>query len=120
VVRPGGVVVIADHLADDDADALAWSQAIERLRDPSHWCCLTESRLRRLGEAAGMRLEAEHVAPVPLDLADWLARGPGTATARREIEWALAERPEQSERFRTDGDTLVIQLWTGRWRVCAP
>src|SRR3954454_3911642 len=64
VVRPGGVVVVADHLADDQPDAMAWSQSIERLRDPSHWLSLTRERFQRLGDELGMRLESERVVPI--------------------------------------------------------
>src|SRR5262249_26139372 len=41
VVRPGGLVVVADHARDDHAAVSAWVEEIERLRDPSHWACLT-------------------------------------------------------------------------------
>ena len=55
VVRPGGWVVVGDHLTDEDADAAAWHQEIERLRDPTHWASQTPARLRAMGEAAGPR-----------------------------------------------------------------
>ena len=42
VVRPGGAIVLADHVTSEDAGVTAaWHQEIERLRDPSHWACLT-------------------------------------------------------------------------------
>ena len=34
IVRPGGKVVIIDHLAECNAEARAWSEEIERLRGP--------------------------------------------------------------------------------------
>src|SRR6185503_3403989 len=40
VVRPGGYLVVADHVTDDEGAAAAWHEEIERLRDPSHWACL--------------------------------------------------------------------------------
>jgi ubiquinone/menaquinone biosynthesis C-methylase UbiE len=49
VVKPGGWVVVADHLTSEDAEVAAWHQEIERLRDPSHWACLSAVRLRALG-----------------------------------------------------------------------
>ena len=49
VVRPGGLVVVADHLTDPDGDAAAWHEEIERLRDPSHWACLTPRAAARAG-----------------------------------------------------------------------
>ncbi|MGH2938671.1 MAG: class I SAM-dependent methyltransferase [Solirubrobacterales bacterium] len=45
VVRPGGWVVVPDFVTDDDGEAKAWQEGIERLRDPSHWALLTPSRI---------------------------------------------------------------------------
>ena len=51
VVRPGGWVVVGDHLTDADSDAAAWHQEIERLRDPTHWASQTPSACGRWGRA---------------------------------------------------------------------
>ncbi len=119
VVRPGGAIVVADHLADDDADAAAWSQEIERLRDPSHWACLGRGRLRRLGTAAGLRLEEDVVLGLELDFDDWLRRGSGATTAAGVIERLLADPPPQAHSFTvTERDgrrSLRLRLWAGRW-----
>jgi SAM-dependent methyltransferase len=120
VVRRGGRIVLADHIADADADAAAWSQEIERLRDPSHWACLTLTRLRSLGEQAGLQLEHEEVFPVALDFEDWLQRGSGGPGARQLIERALTERPEGADVFdvadRDGRRVLTIRMWLARWR----
>jgi len=121
VVRPGGRVILADHVVDADADAAAWSQEIERLRDPSHWACLPMTRLRALAVHAGLELEHEEVMPLVLPWDDWLRRGSGGADAGRVIERALAERPEGTECFRVvelDGRrVLQLQMWLTRWRA---
>jgi SAM-dependent methyltransferase len=114
VVRPGGKVVIADHLVDDDADAAAWETEVERLRDPSHWAALPLRRLRALGEAAGLTLEAERIVPLALDYEDWLARGGGP---RGLVEAALAERPAGAECLRVADGVLELRMWIGRWSV---
>lgn len=116
VVRPGGAVVLADHVADEDADAAAWSQEIERLRDPSHWACLPVARLRALGERAGLTLEQEHVFPYEHDFAEWLHRGSGAGASARLIERALAERPPSAECFAVQDGVLRLRMWTARWR----
>jgi SAM-dependent methyltransferase len=121
VVRPGGKVILADHVADDDPGALAWSQEIERLRDPSHWASLTVGRLRELGRQAGLELEAEHVVPLQLDFDDWLARGSGGGEAAALVERLLGERPQGSDCFRVTAATgssrrLELRLWLARWR----
>src|SRR4051794_6319229 len=116
VARPGGAVVVADHVADDDAQAAAWATEIERLRDPSHWASLPVSRLRALGAAAGLTLEAERLLPLRLDYDDWLRRGSGGPAARRLIEGALADPPPGAECFRVRDGVLELRLWLSRWR----
>jgi len=120
VVAPGGRVVLADHLADRDPDALTWTQELERLRDPSHWLCLTAERLRELGERAGLTLEQEQVVPLELDFDDWLERGSGGPACGAVIERQLGERPPAAECFavsRRDGArVLELRLWLSAWR----
>ena len=113
VVRPGGKVVLADHMVDDDTDAAAWETEVERLRDPSHWAALPLRRLRALGEQAGLTLEEERIVPLALDYDDWLTRGGGP---RELVEAALAERPGGGECLRVAGGVLHLRLWLARWR----
>jgi SAM-dependent methyltransferase len=119
VARPGGAIVVADHLADEDADAAAWSQEIERLRDPSHWACLNLGRLRRLGRPAGLTLRDEVQLGLELDFDDWLARGSGGAGARDVIAGLLADPPAGARCFSVqerDGRRMLgLRLWAGRW-----
>jgi SAM-dependent methyltransferase len=114
LVRPGGAVVIADQMVDDDVDAAAYATEVERLRDPSHWAALPQRRLRALG--AGMTLEEERVVPLALGYADWLARGSGDPGL---VERALAERPGGAECFRVADGVLHLRMWIGRWRISA-
>ena len=67
-------MIIGDHVTDEDAAAAAWHQEIERLRDPSHWSCLTPARITALAQNAGLRLDEERLIPFELDFDDWLAR----------------------------------------------
>jgi SAM-dependent methyltransferase len=120
VVRGGGAVVVADHLADEDPEAAAWSQEIERLRDPSHWACLSLPRLRRLGEEAGLAVEEESTMALELDFDDWLARGSGGPAARELILALVADPPPAAHCFgvqeRDGRRVLGLRLWAGRWR----
>jgi SAM-dependent methyltransferase len=120
VVRPGGRIVLADHIADEEAGAAAWALELERLRDPSHWAALTPARLRALGQGAGLRLEHERIVAIALDFDDWLARGSGGAPNAALIERLLAERPGGSECFALtrEGERRVLglQLWLTLWQ----
>jgi len=120
LVRPGGTIVLADHVADESADAFAWSQEVERLRDPSHWACLPATSLRTLVERAGLELEDERLFPFQLDFDDWLERGSGGPASRELIERALTERPGTAECFdvseRGGRRTLTLRMWLARAR----
>lgn len=119
VVRPGGAVVVSDLAADRDHDAAAWREEIERLRDPSHWACLTPERLRETGAAAGLVVEDEEIVPVDLDFDDWLARGSNGRAAAGLIEQLLNEQPAGAESFRVvqgeNGRRLQQHYWLVRW-----
>jgi SAM-dependent methyltransferase len=123
VVRPGGAVVVADHVTSPDPDEAAFHEELERLRDPSHWACLTPARLRLLGERAGLVLEREETAPLLIDYEEWIRRGSGGEAARGLIEAALSERTPGPEVFRRvagpDGPQLELRYWLSVWRVPA-
>ena len=120
VVRPGGWVVLSDIVADEDGEANAWREEIERLRDPSHWACHTPDRLRRMGAAAGLSVDCEELVPVDIDFDDWLARGSGGPEVAELIARLLADQPAAAESFRVIGDApgrrLHQRYWLCRWR----
>lgn len=119
VIRPSGSIVVLDHLADDDPEARSWSQEIERLRDPSHWACLSQTRLRELGCPAGLTLSHEQRFSFELDFDDWLRRGTDDQDAQGLVELSLLERPLGSDCFsirtQPDGRILRLQMWLGIW-----
>ncbi|MGN6258520.1 MAG: class I SAM-dependent methyltransferase [Solirubrobacterales bacterium] len=120
VVRPGGWVVVSDFIADPDRDAYAAVEEIERLRDPSHWSCLTAEQLRTIGEEFGLELESEQLIPFDLDYEDWLRRGSGGAASSELIDQLLERLPEGSGCFRVyerdSGRRLALVNSLTRWR----
>jgi len=56
VTRPGGRVLVVDHLAPSDPDRADALHAFERARDPSHTRLLGDAELRALFVAAGLEL----------------------------------------------------------------
>ena len=121
VIRPGGWMVVSDFIANPDREAYAAVEEIERLRDPSHWSCLTAAQLRAIGEGLGLELESEQLIPFDLDYADWLRRGSGGPAAGELIESLLERLPQGSGCFRVydaedGGRRLALINSLTRWR----
>ncbi|HVX32826.1 MAG TPA: class I SAM-dependent methyltransferase [Solirubrobacterales bacterium] len=121
VVRPGGWVVVSDFVTDDDGEAAAWQEGIERLRDPSHWALLTPSRIAALGERVGLVADTEREVPFEIDFEEWLGRGSGGAANAALIERLLGEAPAAARSFLVGGErgarTLRYRNSLHRWRV---
>ena len=113
-------MIVSDLLTDEDGEAQAWHQEIERLRDPSHWATPTPARLRAMGEAAGLELESEQLIPVEIDYEDWLQRGSGGEAAGALIDRLLDEAPEGAKSFQVSGEPgarrLRFRTMVLRWR----
>lgn len=91
-VRPGGVVVLADHVADADPSLAEWHRRVETLRDRSHVANLSRGALLDLAARTGLtdlRYE-EHV--IATDFDEWFARG--TPSASRDDCLALLLSPD--------------------------
>lgn len=121
VVKPGGYAIVADHVTDDDGDAAAWHEEIERLRDPSHWACLTPSRLAAMGERVGLEPDLTREVPFAIDFEEWIGRGSGGPANAELIERLLVEAPPAAASFVVGGErgarTLGLRNSLHRWRV---
>jgi ubiquinone/menaquinone biosynthesis C-methylase UbiE len=88
-VRPGGRVVVADLIADEDPAVAARQNALERLRDPSHTTMLSADGLVALLAGAGLedvRIEARGLVR---PLAPWLDQTDTDEDVRARIIAAL-------------------------------
>ena len=121
VVKPGGLVIVADHVTDDDGAAAAWHEQIERLRDPSHWACLTPARIAGLAAHIGLEPELDRVVPFEIDFEEWLNRGSGGPVNADLIERLLGEAPATVASFVVSGERgdrrLALRNSLHRWRV---
>jgi SAM-dependent methyltransferase len=121
VVKPGGYLVVADHVTDDDGEAAAWHQEIERLRDPSHWACLTPSGIAAMGERVGLEPDLTREIPFAIDFEEWIGRGSGGPANADLIDRLLGEAPAGAASFVVRGEpgerTLNLRNSLHRWRV---
>jgi hypothetical protein len=114
-------VVVSDFVTDDDAEAAAWREEIERLRDPSHWALLTPSRIEALAGRAGLVPEEAREVPFVIDFDEWLNRGSGGPANAELIERLVSESPAGAESFVVTGEgsgrKLSYRNSLHRWRV---
>jgi SAM-dependent methyltransferase len=108
VVRPGGWVVVSDFVTDDDGEAAAWQEQIERLRDPSHWALLTPSRIAAVGERVGLVPDLQREVPFAIDFDEWLGRGSGGPANAELIERLLGEAPVAARSYVVGGELLSL------------
>ena len=91
-VRPGGIVVLADHLADPDPELAEWHRSVEVMRDCSHVANLSGGGLLDAAALAGLvdlRYEERAIAT---EFDEWFDRG--TPCAAKEECRALLLAPE--------------------------
>ena len=74
-VRPGGTVVVSDHVTDPDPARARWHQEIERGRDKSHVRNLTAGELADAFAAAGLSQVELVEDGFELDFDEWFDRG---------------------------------------------
>jgi SAM-dependent methyltransferase len=91
-LRPGGAVVVSDHVADPDPEGARWHASIEIARDGTHVRNLTAGELRDAFARAGLvnvRLVEE---PLDLDFDEWFDRGTPRAPKAEVRRMLLAGR----------------------------
>lgn len=96
VCRPDGCVAIVDNITPEDADACAYINAWEILRDPSHHWAYPLSAWRQFFTQAGLTLTYEEISPKPMEFVSWATRmGIGEA-AVAEVRRLLLDAPPVS------------------------
>lgn len=99
-VRPAGVVVLADHIADTDPRLAGWHRRVEVMRDSSHVANLSGDGLVDLATAAGLddiRYE-EH--PITTDFDEWFSRGTPSASRDECLRTLLSPEGRGSRAWR--------------------
>lgn len=85
VSKPTGTVVVADMLGNEDAEAAALHDAVERLCDPTHVRALPASEFDRLAEGAGLTTALRVPTHLDNDLEEWIDHGAPSIDARAQI-----------------------------------
>lgn len=74
VLKPGGMLLVQDHLLPDDAHAGIDIDAFERLRDPSHNRAYTEGEWAAMFQHAGLEVMHTEQLTKEHEFASWCAR----------------------------------------------
>lgn len=100
VLKPGGRLVIEDHLLPDDDRAAAYINAFERLRDPSHHRAFSAYEWRGMFLDAGLRVEhAESLVKPGTQLVPWAARQDCPPPVVERLQIMLAQAPPAVRTF---------------------
>ncbi len=92
LIRPGGVLVVSDHVTDPDPTLANAHNALERLRDKTHTRNLTQGALVDLFASAGLEQVRAVEEPFTLDFDEWFDRGT-PAAPKAEVRQALLDSP---------------------------
>jgi ubiquinone/menaquinone biosynthesis C-methylase UbiE len=92
LLRPGGVLVVCDHLTDPDPDRADHHERLERARDRSHTRSLTGGRIVDLFAAAGLSGISMAEEAYDLDFDEWFDRG-SPDDSKENVRTALESGP---------------------------
>lgn len=96
VLAPSGALILGDTtVPDDDPEAAAWQNAIERVRDPSHVANVSPNQWRSLLQAAEFVVAfLDHTSGrIPMFLSAWLHTAGCTGDAARQVRRMFANAP---------------------------
>jgi SAM-dependent methyltransferase len=82
VVRPGGRIIVVNHLADEDVDARSWSQEIERLATRLTGRASALTRCGQLANGLAYPSKAKAASSLSWTLMIGLIAGPAALTPR--------------------------------------
>jgi SAM-dependent methyltransferase len=111
VLRPGGQLLVSDHIGLEDPELDAFMDRFERWRDPGHVRAYSYAEWRDFCTTAGLVVEQTEDFPWErYDFKSWTARIRMHAAERDALErWLLQAAPRFRERFSivTEGERVV-------------
>lgn len=113
VLRPGGKLLISDHIGLQDSSLDAFMDVFERWRDPSHVRAYSFDEWQMFLEAAGLHIEhTENDPREPYEFASWTARMRMHPSERIALEqWLLAAPARFREFFEiVEHENRVVSL----------
>ena len=98
-LKPGGRLVVQDHVVPDDKRAAAYVEAFERLRDPSHNRALDDYEWRGTFLDAGLTVEHSEWIRRAAKLMPWAERQGNSPEVVEHLQIMLAQAPQAVAEF---------------------
>lgn len=99
LLKPGGTLLIQDHVLPEDEKAAAYIEAFERLRDPSHHRAYSESEWRGLYLDVGLTVEHVEWARNRANLVKWAERQDCSPEVITRLQILAAQAPDAVRDF---------------------
>jgi ubiquinone/menaquinone biosynthesis C-methylase UbiE len=112
VLRPGGVLILADLLSVDDPVKRATQNAIEERRNPTHHAARSAQQYRDLITQAGLTVVDEKTVTFERELDEWLAELPldsANGAIVRDMMEAGVETDAAGLHARRQGETIIFE-----------
>uniref|UniRef100_A0A540VGR3 Methyltransferase domain-containing protein n=2 Tax=Litorilinea aerophila TaxID=1204385 RepID=A0A540VGR3_9CHLR len=112
VLRPGGMLILAELLSADNPVKRATQNAIEERRNPAHVAARTADQYNKLVVDQGLTIEAREVVSFERELEEWIAgmqTDPADVAVVREMIEAGLETDAAGINARRQGNTLVFE-----------
>ncbi len=120
LIRPGGVVVLSDHVTDPDPSFTEIHNAIERLRDRTHTRNLSTGAIVDLFASSGLGSIRASEEAFTLDFDEWFDRGT-PAAPKAEVRRHVLGSPARGFRAVEGADGRVtIHCWRAIVRGVKP
>jgi len=113
VLKPGGLLLVQDHVLPDDEDVARYVDDFERLRDPSHNRAYSEREWVSMYCAAGFEVEHTEQLVKKHQFTQWAERQGCGAETVRDLVRMIDDAPEavvawlQTQGFGTPGASFV-------------
>lgn len=111
MLKPGGILILADLITDDDPVKRATQNAIESKRNPCHVAARTKDQYRKLLAESGFDIVDDALAVFERDLEEWLMEiqtAPEDRVAVREMVEASLETDAAGMNARRVADSLLF------------
>lgn len=94
VLKPGGLLVVQDHVLPEEKRDAGYIEAFQRLNDPSHHRAYSESEWRRDFLDADLTIEHAEILSKPIKVVQWGERQGNDADTIERLQILLAQAPK--------------------------